>query len=82
MQPDYIAEVPGIEVQGDYDQIIGPKPNAGTHKQIPSVTQLMAEASKNAGCHLEDNTQVKSRGVNIGSSDGSVTDLSGDGKHL
>ena len=78
VQPDYIAEVPGIEVQGDYDQIIGPKPDAGTHKKIPSVTQRMAEASKNAGRNLEANTQVKTRGVNIGSSDGSVIDLSGD----
>ena len=46
VQPDYIAEVPGIEVQGDYDQIIGPKPDAETHKKIPSVTQRMAEAIK------------------------------------
>ena len=38
----------------------------------------MAEASKNAGRNLEANTQVKARGVNIGSSDGSVIDLSGD----
>ena len=52
VQPDYIAEVPGIEVQGDYDQIIGPKPDAGAHKKIPSVTQRMAEASKNAGRNL------------------------------
>ena len=78
VQPDYIAEVPGIEVQGDYDQIIGPKPDAETHKNIPSVTQRMAESSKNAGRNLEANTQVKARGVNIGSSDGSVVDLSGD----
>ena len=78
MQPDYIDEVPGIEVQGDYDQIIGPKPDAGTHKKIPSVTQRMAEASKNSGRNLEANTQVKAREVNIGSSERSVIDLSGD----
>ena len=34
--------------------------------------------AKNAGRNLEGNTQVKARGVNIGSSDGSVIDLSGD----
>ena len=28
VQPDFIAEVPGIAVQGDYDKIIGPKPDA------------------------------------------------------
>ena len=38
----------------------------------------MAEASDNAGRILEVNTQVKARGVNIGISDGSVIDLSGD----
>ena len=32
---------------------------------------------KNDGRNLEANTQVKSRGVDIGSSDGSVIDLSG-----
>ena len=78
MQPDYIAEVPGIEVQGDYDKIIGPKPDAGTHKKIPSVTKRMAKASKNTGHNLEANTQVNSRGVNIDSSDRSVIDLSGE----
>ena len=38
----------------------------------------MAEASENDGHNLEANTQVKARGVDIGSSDGSVIDLSGD----
>ena len=56
VQPDYIAEVIGIEVQGDHDQIIGPKPDAGTHKKIMSVTQRIAESSKNAGRNLEANT--------------------------
>ena len=65
VQPEYIAEVPGIEVQGDYYQIIGPKPDAGTHNKITFVTQRMAEASKNAGRNLEANTQFKARGVNI-----------------
>ena len=32
VQPDFIAEGPGIEVQGDYDQIIRPKPDAGSDK--------------------------------------------------
>ena len=38
----------------------------------------MAEASENAGRNLEANTQVKARGVYIGSNDGSVIDLRGD----
>ena len=78
MQPDYIAEVSGIEVQGDYDKIIKPKPDVGMHKKIPSVAQRLAEASGNSGRNLEANTQVKARGVDIGSSDGSVIDLRGD----
>ena len=57
MQPDYIYEVPGIEVQGDYDKIIGPNSYAGTHKKILSVAQRMAEASENAGSNLEANSR-------------------------
>ena len=26
VQPDFIAEIPGIEVESDYEPIIGPKP--------------------------------------------------------
>ena len=78
VQPDFISEVPGIAIQGDYDKIIRPKLDAGSDKEIPSVTQRMAEASENAGRNLEANTQVKARGVDIGSSDGSVIDLRGD----
>ena len=78
MQPDFIAEVPGIEVQGDYDMIIGSKPDVGSDKEMPSFAQRTAEASENYGRNLEANTQVKARGVDISSSDGSVIDLSGD----
>ena len=78
MQPDFIAEVPGIAVQGDYDKTIGPKPDAGSDKDILYVAQHMAESSENAGRNLEAKTQVKARGVDIGSSDGSVIDLRGD----
>ena len=78
VQPDFISEVPGIAIQGDYDKIIRPKLDAGSDKEILSVSQCMAGASKNAGRNLEANTQVKARGVDIGSSDGSVIDLRGD----
>ena len=78
VQPDFIAGVPGIEVQGDYDNIIGTKPDVRSDKEIPSFAQSMAEASENYGRNLEANTQVKARRVDIGSSDGSVIDLSGD----
>ena len=78
VQPDFIAKVSGIAVQGDYDKIIGTKTDAGSDKEIPSVAQRMVEASENAGRNLEANTQVKARGVDIGSSDGSVIYLRGD----
>ena len=78
MQPDFISEVPGIAVQGDYDKIIGPKLDVGSDKEIPSLAQRMAESSENSGRNLEANTQVKARGVDIGSSDGSGIDLRGD----
>ena len=42
------------------------------------MAQRMAEASKNDGRNLEANTLVKARVVDIGRSDGSVIDLSGD----
>ena len=45
---------------------------------MPYVAQHMAEESENAGRNLEANTKVKARGVDIGSSDGSVIDLRGD----
>ena len=61
VQPDFIAKVSGIAVQGDYDKIIGPKTDAGSDKEIPSVAQRMVEASENAGRNLEANTQVKAR---------------------
>ena len=32
VQPEFIAEVPDIDVQGEYDGIIGPKPDAGSEK--------------------------------------------------
>ena len=38
----------------------------------------MTEASENDDRNLEANTQVKTRGVDIGSSDGSGIDLTGD----
>ena len=63
VQPDFIAEVPGIAVQGDYDKIIGPKPDAVSEKDIPSVAQRLAEASENAGRNLYANTQFRARGI-------------------
>ena len=43
----------------------GPSHMRGRKKKIPSVAQLMAEASENSGRNLETNTQVNARGVDI-----------------
>ena len=43
VQPDFIAEIPGIEVESDYEPIIGPKPN--TEQEFKSS---YAERTKNA----------------------------------
>ena len=43
VQPDFIAEIPGIEVERDYEPIIGPKPNTE-----PEVNSSYAEHTKKA----------------------------------
>ena len=42
VQPDFIAEIPGIEVESDYEPIIGPTPNTE-----PEVKSSYAERAKN-----------------------------------
>ena len=43
VQPNFIAEIPGIEVESDYEPIIGPKPNTE-----PEVKSSYVERAKNA----------------------------------
>ena len=43
VQPDFIAEIPGIEVESNYEPIIGPKPNTE-----PEVNSSYAEHTKKA----------------------------------
>ena len=48
VQPNFIAEIPGIEVKSDYDPIIGPKPN--TEPEVnSSYAEPTKKAHKNAG---------------------------------
>ena len=62
VQPDFIAEIPGIEVESNYEPIIGPKPNTE-----PEVKSSYVERTKNAHKIAGRNTDVvkqsKARGV-------------------
>ena len=41
VQPNFIAEIPGIEVESNYEPIIGPKPNTE-----PEVKSSYADRAK------------------------------------
>ena len=43
VQPDFITDIPGIEVESNYEPIIGPKPN-----MEPEVNSSYAKRAKNA----------------------------------
>ena len=62
VQPNFIAETPGIEIDSDYEPIIGPKPNTA-----PEVKSSYAERAKNgrknAVWKTDVVTQSKTRGV-------------------
>ena len=74
VQPNFISEIPGIEVESDYDQIIGPKPNTE-----PEVNSSYAERAKNArenaGQKTDVVTQSKTRVVDDDEDDDSVIDI-------
>ena len=62
VQPNFIAEITGIEVESDYETITGPK-----HNTKPEVNSSYAEraekARKNYGRKADVVTQSKTRGV-------------------
>ena len=55
VQPDFIAEIPGIEMDSNYEKIIGPKPDKEQDAK-PSLSERAADARRNAG--LETNVDV------------------------
>ena len=73
-QPNFIAEIPGIEVESNYEPIIGPKPN--TEPEVkPSYAERANNAHKNAGQKMDAVTQSKTRGEDDDEYDASVVDI-------
>ena len=74
VQPDFIAEIPGIEVDRYYEPIRGPKPNTE-----PEVKSSYAERANNARKNSDQKTDVvtqsKTRGVDDDEDDASVIEI-------
>ena len=71
VQLNFIAEIPGIEVESDYEPIIGPKPN--TEPEVKSsYAERAKNARKNAGRKTDVVTKSKTRGVDDDEDDASV----------
>ena len=74
VQPNFIAEIPGIEVESDYEPIIGPKPN--TEPEVKSSYVERAEnACKNAGRKTDVVKHSKTRGVDDDEDDFSIIEI-------
>ena len=63
IQPDFISEIPRIEVDSDYDKTIVPKPDEERDVK-PSISERVAAARRNYGLETNVDVQVKTRGVN------------------
>lgn len=72
IQPNFIADIPIIGMESDYDKITDPKPSGLGNNEKPTVAQQMTKAMK-------DDAHVKARGVNIGTSGASVIEIDNDG---
>ena len=74
VQPDFIAEIPVIEVESDYEPIICPTPN-----MEPEVNSSYADRTKNtrknSGQKTDVVTQSKTRGVDDDEGDASVIEI-------
>ena len=74
VQPNFIAEIPGIEVESDYEPIIGQNPDTE-----PDVKSSYAERAKmrikNSGRKTDIVTQSKTRGVDDDGYDASVIEI-------
>ena len=62
IKPDFIAEIPGIDMDSDCDKTIGPKPDEEQDAK-PSVSEHAADARRNAGLETNVNIHVTTRGV-------------------
>ena len=74
VQPHFISEISGIEVESNYDPIIGPKPN--TEPEVKSSYAERAQnARKNAGINTDVVTQSETRGVDDDENDASNIEI-------
>ena len=80
IHPDFIAEIPGIKTEADYEDIVGPQSTSQGRK--PMVAQKIAAAYQSAG--RDKNVTVTPRGVDSDdvSATQSVIDLTHDNLFL
>ena len=62
IKPDFVDEITGIDMDSDYEKIIGPKPDE-EHDAKPSISEHAADASRNAGLETNVNIHSTTRGV-------------------
>ena len=62
IQPDFISEIPRIEVDSDYDKTIVPKPDEERDVK-PSISERAADARINAGLENNVDIHITTRGV-------------------
>ena len=60
-KPDFITEIPGIELKEDFDKILGPVQNVPEEK--PTIAERVASARLNTGLDTDDVTLSQARGV-------------------
>ena len=74
VQPNFIAEIPGIEVESEYKLIIGPKPNTETEVNS-SYAEHANKARKNDGWKTDVVTQSNTRGLYDDEDDASFIEI-------
>ena len=74
VQPNFIAEIPGIEVKSNYEPIIGPKTNTELDVKS-SYTERAKNAHRNAGLKTDIVTQSETREVDDDENDASNIEI-------
>ena len=71
VHPDFVAEIPGIETEADYENIVGPQ--SASQGSKPTVAQRVAAARQSAG--RDRSVTVTPRGVNSDDDEVSATSV-------
>jgi hypothetical protein len=66
IEPNFIAEIPGIEVEGDFEPISGKQPDVEPPEKSTTAERATV-ARRNSGCDKIVTRSAKPRGVDIGS---------------